>query len=128
MNNYRGFELKNDNVIVEKSENFAVRIVRLYQFLCDEKKEFILSKQLLRCGTSIGANIHEATHGESKLDFIHKLSIALKEANETSYWLRLLYKTQYLTQTQCKSINTDCKEFLKLLTSIIKTAKKNLDN
>lgn len=91
-------------------------------------KKRILTKQLLRCGTSIGANIHEATHGESKLDFIHKLSIALKEANETSYWLRLLYKTQYLTQTQFKSINTDCKEFLKLLTSIIKTAKKNLDN
>ena len=112
-----------DNVIVEKSKYFAIRIVRLYQFLCSDKKEFVLSKQLLRCGTNIGANIHEAVNAQSKADFISKMSIALKEATETEYWLELLLNTEYLTREQYSSIQVDCSEICKLLTSIVKTAK-----
>ena len=113
-----------DGVIQTKSFAFAVRIVMLYKYLCDEKKEFVLSKQLLRSGTGIGALVREADQAESKLDFIHKLAIALKEANETEYWLLLLRETAYLTASEADSILNDNKELLKLLTSIINTSKQ----
>ncbi len=96
----------------------------MYKFLAEEKKEFVMSKQLLRSGTSIGANIREAEQAESKADFIHKLSIALKEANETEYWLDLLQETKYLNNSEYISIQMDIKELLKLLMSIIKTSKQ----
>ena len=92
--------MKKDNVIKTKSYLFAVRIVNLYKFLTEEKKEFVMSKQLLRSGTSIGANVREAEQAESKADFIHKLSIALKEANETEYWLDLLQETKFLNNSE----------------------------
>jgi four helix bundle protein len=116
--------MKKDNVIKTKSFLFAVRIVNLYKFLAEDKREFIISKQLLRSGTSIGANVREAEHAESKADFIHKLSISLKEANETEYWLELLNETNYLSSSDYISIQEDIKEILKLLTSIIKTSKQ----
>ena len=99
--------MKTDNVIVNKSKAFAIRIIRLYQYLCGEKREFVLSKQLLRSGTSIGANVKEAVRGQSKADFISKMSIALKEASETEYWLELLYETDFLDRTQFDSIYAD---------------------
>ncbi len=107
------------NIVKEKSLDFAIRIVNLYKYLTDSKKEFIMSKQLLRSGTAIGALVGESEHAESKADFIHKLSVALKEANETDYWLELLYRTEYLTEKQYQSINENIIELLKLLTSII---------
>ena len=112
-----------ENVIVEKSLDFAVRIVNLRKFLTTEHNEYVMSKQLLRCGTSIGANVAEAQYAQSKADFINKLSIALKETNEINYWLRLLYETDYLTQKQFSSIFADCVELGRLLTSIIKSSK-----
>ena len=114
-----------DNIVVVKSKKFAVRIIRLYQYMCSEKKEYILSKQLLRSGTSIGANIKEAIRGQSKADFIAKMSIALKETSESEYWLELLHETDYLDDKQYESIYNDCQELLKLLTSIIKSSKNN---
>ncbi len=114
-----------NNVVKEKSFGFAIRTVALYKFLTNEKKEFILSKQVLRSGTAIGALVREAEQAESKKDFVHKLAIALKEANETEYWLELLYKTDYLGDAEYKSIHNDVVELLKLLTSIIKTSKGN---
>ena len=113
-----------DNVVVNKSRMFAIRIIRLYQYLLSEKKEYILSKQLLRSGTSIGANIKEAIQGQSKKDFISKMQISLKEASETEYWLDLLHETEYLDKAQFSSINSDCIELIKLLTSIIKQSKE----
>ncbi len=115
-----------ENVIKIKSFEFAVRIVKFYQFLCNEKKEFILSKQVLRSGTSIGAMVREAEHSESKADFIHKLSIAQKEINETIYWLDLLKETDYISSQQFKSIHADAVEIIKLITSIIKSTKNNI--
>ncbi len=115
--------MKKDNIVKEKSYAFAVRIVRLYKFLCEEKKEYTLSKQLLRCGTSIGAMIRESEHAESNADFVHKLSISLKEANETEYWLNLLKDTGYINKEMFNSISKDQEEIIKLLTSIIKTCK-----
>ena len=117
--------MKNDNVIVNKSFDYAVRIVNLYKHLSEEKKEYVLSKQLLRSGTSIGANVSEALRGQSDADFISKLSIALKEANETDYWLKLLYKTDYLTEKEYDSISKDIDEIIAILVSIIKTKKRN---
>lgn len=117
-------KMKADNIILSKSKTFAVRIVRLYQYLCNDKKEFVLSKQLLRSGTSIGANVKEAVRGQSKPDFISKMSIALKEAAETEYWLELLYETDYLDETQFQSIYMDNQELLKILTSIVKSSKE----
>jgi len=114
------------SIVKEKSLKFAVRIVKMYQFLINDKKEHILSKQLVRAGTSIGANIHEAYQGSSKKDFINKLTISLKESNETEYWLILLKETGYLSETQFDSIYLENVEIIKLLTSIIKTSKKNL--
>ena len=113
-----------DNIVVNKSKTFAIRIIRLYQYLLSEKKEYILSKQLLRSGTSIGANIKQAIQGQSKKDFIAKLQISLKEASETEYWLDLLHETDYLDNNQFISINNDCVELIKLLTSIIKQSKE----
>ena len=114
---------KND--VVDKSFEFAVRIVNLYKYLVREHKEYVLSKQLLRCGTSIGANVSEAQRGQSKADFFAKMSIALKEANETCYWLNLLHRTDYLTDAQYDSLHADALEILKLLMSICKTANQN---
>jgi four helix bundle protein len=111
------------NVVKNKSFEFAIRIVKLSRHLADNKKEHVLSKQVLRSGTSIGALIRESEHAESTSDFIHKLSIALKEANETEYWLQLLEKAEYITNKEFESINLDLTEILKLLTSIIKTTK-----
>lgn len=117
-----------ENIIKNKSIEFAIRIVKLYQFLCNDKKEFVLSKQLLRSGTSIGAMVREAEHSESKADFVHKLAIAQKEINETIYWLELLNATEYLTQKEFESINADAVEIIKLLTAIIKKTKSNINN
>ena len=114
-----------NNIVKDKSFAFAIRIVSLCKFLTDEKKEFVLSKQVLRSGTAIGALVREAEQAESKKDFIHKLAIALKEANETEYWLELLHKTDYLNTPAFISIHHDVVELLKLLTSIIKTSKNN---
>ncbi len=111
-----------ENVIKEKSFLFAIEIVSLYKVLV-ERKEFVLSKQLLRSGTSTGANVRESEHAQSKADFIHKLSIALKEANETEYWIDLLFETKYLSQTEFDIIKPKIVELLKLLTSIINTSK-----
>ena len=110
------------NAAVEKSFDFAVRTVNLYKYLIREHKEFVLAKQLLRCGTSIGANIAEAQRGQSRADFAAKMNIALKEANETLYWLKLLYRTDYLTKAQYESIEADAQELQRLLISICRTA------
>lgn len=104
-----------------------MRVVRLYQFLCEQKKEFVLSKQLLRSGTSVGAMVREAEHAETKNDFKHKMGIAQKEINETIYWLELLKETDYLTIEQFESINTDAIEIIKLITAILKSAKANIN-
>ncbi len=117
-----------ENIVKNKSFDFAIRIVRLYQFLCNEQKEFVLSKQLLRSGTSVGAIVREAEHGETKKDFIHKMAIAQKEINETLYWLELLHQTDYLTQEQFESIHKDATEIIKLTTSILKTSKTNINH
>lgn len=114
---------REDNVVLTKSMDFAVRIVNLYKFLCKEKSETIMSKQILRCGTSIGANIHEAQESVSSKEFEAKIYIALKEARETEFWLELLSKTDYLDKSQYDSINDDCTELLKLLTGITKSLR-----
>ena len=114
-----------ENVIKNKSFAFAIRIIRLYQLLCKEKKEFVLSKQLLRGGTSVGAMVREAEHAETKADFRHKMGIAQKEINETIYWLELLKETGYLSTEEFETIYNDAIEIIKILTSIIKTAKSN---
>ena len=115
-----------ENVIQAKSFAFAVRIVKLYKHLAEKKREFVLSKQLLRSGTAIGALVREAAQAESKADFVHKLAIALKEANETQYWILLLEETDYLTRTEAESIVADNRELLRLLTSIINSTKHNM--
>lgn len=117
-----------ENIIKNKSFGFAIRIVKLYQFLCEEKREFVLSKQLLRSGTSVGAMVREAEHAESKNDFKHKMSIAQKEINETIYWLELLKETDYLSKDQFFSLNTDAIEIIKLITAILKSTKANINN
>ena len=111
------------SVLRERSYAFALRIVKLYKHLSEEKREFVLSKQVLRSGTSIGANIAEATQAQSKADFVHKLSIAHKESFETEYWLTLLRDSEYLTDVQADSLIDDCCELQRMLTSSIKTAK-----
>jgi four helix bundle protein len=112
------------NVLKEKSYAFALRIVKLYKYLLAEHREYVLSKQVLRSGTSIGANISEANQGQSRLDFVSKLSIALKEAVETEYWLSLLRDSDYVTKSQAGSLIEDCKELQRILTAAIKTTKK----
>ena len=113
-----------EQTVEQKSFLFAVRIVNLCKYLGTSRKEYVLSKQLLRSGTSIGANITEAEQAQSRADFVSKMSIALKEAVETNYWLRLLQATDYLSETEFLSIHSDCRELERMLTSIIKTAKQ----
>ena len=114
-----------ENPLKDKSLEFALRIIKLYKFL-QTQNEYVLSKQILRSGTAVGALYREAEYAESKQDFIHKLAIALKEANETNYWLELLYKSDYIDEPQFMSVNEDCIQLVKLLTSIIKSTKANL--
>lgn len=117
-----------ENIIKDKSFLFSIRIIKLYKYLCEEKKEFVLSKQILRSGTSVGANVREAEHAESPTDFKHKMSIAQKEINETLYWLELLCATDYISKSHFESLNTDAVEIIKLITTIIKTVKTNIAN
>lgn len=112
------------SILKDKSYAFAIRVVRLSQFLQKEKKEFVLSKQVLRCGTAIGALIREAEFGQSKADFVNKMSVSLKEANETDYWLSILKDTDFIEQKLYDSLQSDCKELISMLVSSIKTAKK----
>ncbi|MFM7614493.1 MAG: four helix bundle protein [Synechococcales cyanobacterium] len=114
-----------DNVVKNKSFDFAIRIVNLSKYLVEQKREYVLSKQVLRSGTAIGALIRESEQAESKADFIHKLAIALKEANETDYLLDLLHKTEYLEDKHHESPKTDITELIKLLITIIKSSKNN---
>lgn len=116
---------KKENVLKDKSYKFALRTVILYKYLAYEKKEFVLSKQALRSGTPIGANITEANQAQSKSDFLHKLSISLKESFETEYWLNLLSEVDFISSEQANSLLIDCKELRKILTTSIKTAKAN---
>ncbi len=114
------------NLISEKSIKFAIRIIELYKYLSTEKKETVLSKQILRSGTSIGANVEESLGGTTRRDFVNKLSIAYKESRETKYWLTLLFKANYITEPMFDSMQKDCEELCKILSSIIITSKKAL--
>ena len=116
------------NILLEKVDAYSNRIIRLYKYLKDEKKELIMSKQLLRSGTSIGANIVQSQSAQSSADFIHKLEIALKEAKETHYWLEKLFAGEYINDVGYQSMSNDNIEIIKLLTSIIVTKKKNMSN
>jgi four helix bundle protein len=117
-------DIKSESIIAKKAYAFAIDIVKLYKKLISDNKEFVLSKQLLRSGTSIGANINEAVSGQSKRDFVHKLSIALKEARETSYWLNLLRDSDFINQASFEDIDKKCTEIIKILSSIILTTKE----
>ena len=117
--------MKTDNVIVDKSKEFAIRIVRLYQHLEEKKLGFVLSKQVLRIGNSIGANVKEASRAHSKADFIAKMQIALKEASETEYWIELLMETQYITDKAGTSLLEDCRTLIRMIMTIVKTARDN---
>ena len=119
--------MRTESIINQKSVTFALRIIKVFQFLKGQKGEYVMSKQLLRSGTAIGASIREAEFAESRKDFIHKLHISLKEANETNYWLILLHESDYINDATFQSIQTDCTELIKLLTSIIKSSKHNPD-
>jgi four helix bundle protein len=114
-----------NNLIRQKSKAFALRIINLHKFL-SQKNEFVMNKQILRSGTSIGANVAESVRAESVADFVHKLSISRKEAEETLYWLELLYESKYIDEKSFKSIHNDCEELLKILTGIIKSAKNKM--
>lgn len=114
-----------ENLILAKSKAFALRVIQLYQYLCETKKEYILSKQVLRSGTSIGANAKEAAHAQSKADFYAKMYIDYKEANETEYWLELLHESGYIEKDAFDSIYSDCKEIIKILAAITKTQKQS---
>lgn len=118
--------MKKENIVVDKSKAFAVRIIRMYQYLSKEKQEYVLSKQVLRSGTSIGANIKEAIRAQSKQDFLFKMNISLKEASETEYWLELLHETDYISDAQFDSIHEECVELIKILTAIIHSSKKEV--
>ena len=113
-----------DSVVKEKSYSFALRIIKVFKFLNKEQHEFVLSKQVLRSGTAVGALVKEAEHAQSKADFINKMNIALKEANETEYWLLLLKDSEYIDEKSFNSIHQDCSELIKLLASIVKTSKE----
>jgi four helix bundle protein len=117
---------KNENILLSKSFSFAVRIVKLYKYLSNEKREFVLSKQLLRSGTAVGALIREAQNAESKKDFIHKLAIAQKECDETIYWLELLRETEYLNYSEFESVFLNAAELLKITKSSILTVKQKI--
>ena len=116
---------KDDSIIRKKSIDFAIRIVNCYKYLIEEKREYVMSKQILRSGTSIGANVNEATYAESKNDFIHKMSISLKEASETEYWLLILKETSFIDEPIYNSLQNDIIEIIKLLASIVKTSRGN---
>ncbi len=118
--------MRKKNILKEKSFVFAVRIINLYKYLKNNHEEYILSKQIIRSGTTIGALIRESENAESKRDFIHKLSISLKETDETQYWLQLLFETEFITKKMFDSINNDVEELIKLLVASIKTTKENL--
>ena len=120
------FTIMRENILAVKSEEFALRIIEIYRYLQDSRREFIMSKQLLRSGTSIGANIAESVYAQSRPDFVTKLSIALKEANETKYWLSLLKRSEYLTQENVFSLECDCTVLIRMLTSSIKTTTKSI--
>jgi four helix bundle protein len=115
---------KKESLVEKKAFSFAIRIVRLYKFMQENSKEFVLSKQVLRAGTSIGANINEALSAESSSDFVHKMAIAAKEVREASYWLRLLKETDFIDEKSFDSIHQECKELLKMLNSIILSTKE----
>ena len=115
--------MKTENAIVTKSKAFALRIIKLYKYLCSKKREFVMSKQIMRSGTSIGANVREATRAQSTPDFISKMNIALKEAEETCYWLELLHESEYLDEKAFNSLYDDSLELLKILASIVKTSR-----
>ena len=114
-------------MVQEKSLAFAIRIVKLYKHLTEHKTEYVLSKQLLRSGTAIGALVKEAEHAQSKADFLNKMNVALKEANETMYWLILMKETEYLKEDEFKSVYADAEELVKMLASIVKTTKMKLN-
>ena len=115
--------MDNDNIVLQKSKDFAIRIIKLYNYLQDNKNEYVLSKQVVRSGTSIGANIREAVRGFSRADFSYKMNIALKESNETEYWLELLHETGYIKENEFQSLYNDCCELSKLLTAIVKSSR-----
>jgi len=119
---------KSDNIILRKTYDFALEIIKLYKLLSESKKEYVLSKQILRSGTSVGANINEAISAESKSDFIHKFGISLKEARETLYWLNLLKDSSYLSQDHFKKLEILNNEIISIITKIIKTSKTNIKN
>ena len=129
INNYKKINMESKpNPVATKSYAFALNIIKTYKFLIEQSKEYVLSKQLLRSGTAIGALIKEAEHAQSKADFLNKMNVALKEANETEYWLVLLKDSDYIKQEQFIPLNNDCKELIRLLISIVKTSKQNLKN
>jgi four helix bundle protein len=110
-------------MIRQKTIDFAIRIVNFYKYLCDEKKEYVISKQILRCGTSIGANVRESKNAQTDPDYLTKMNIALKEADETQYWLEVLYRSTIISETEYKSMNEDLKEIIAILVSIVKKLK-----
>lgn len=115
-----------ESIVATKSVEFALNIISMAKELVNEKREFVLSKQVMKSGTAIGALIREAEHAESKADFLHKMNIALKEANETLYWLLLLFKSLYIKQEEYEKLYQDCEELVRMLASIVKTTKTNL--
>jgi four helix bundle protein len=119
-------EYKENNIVMNKSYAFALRIIKLYKYLISDHKEYVLSKQILRCGTSIGALVKEAEHAQSKPDFLNKMNVALKEANETEYWLMLLKDSNFIDEKSFISIQNDCIELIRLLASIVKSSKETL--
>ena len=119
-------KMTENNILADKTIDFSIRIIRCYKYLTEEKNEYIISKQLFRSGTSIGANVHEAIQAQSKPDFINKLSISLKEASESSYWITLLQKTEFLDQKLYSSLKNDLDEIIRILISSIKTSKKGI--
>ena len=119
--------MERDNIVLEKSTAFALRIIKMYQYISAQKHEYVLSKQALRSGTSIGANISESIRAQSRADFFSKLSIALKEAEETHYWLTLLVQGNYITEESFQSMDNDCDEIIRLLVAITKTQNQETD-
>ncbi len=117
--------MRDNNVIKDKSKKFAVRIIRFYKYLCEEKRENVVSKQILRSGTSIGANVRESGRAQSDADFYSKLNIALKEADETAYWLEILYESEIIDKNQFFSLYNECEELISILTAITKNQKQN---
>ena len=115
--------MTHDNILYDLSKKFALRVIKLYPFLCNEKSEFIISKQIYRSGTSIGANIRESVRAQSTADFQAKMQISLKEADETEYWLELLKETDYITGNAAESLLADCEELIRLIVAIVKTSK-----